>query len=57
MSQHFDELETRDPAAREEALFARLPAFLAKAAARAPGLARSRFPSFDEIREKSNATR
>ena len=40
MSQHFDELETRDPAAREEALFARLPAFLAKATARAPGLAR-----------------
>ncbi len=37
MSEHFDELETRDPAAREKALFARLPDFLAGAILAAPG--------------------
>ena len=36
MSQHYDELETRDPAAREKDLFARLPAALAHAVT-APG--------------------
>ena len=36
MSQHFDELETRDPAVREKDLFARLPAALAHAVT-APG--------------------
>lgn len=40
MPAHFDELETRDPAAREQALFAALPGFLARATAAAPGLAR-----------------
>ena len=40
MSAHFDELETRDPAARESDLFARLPAFLDEAMKVAPGLAR-----------------
>ncbi|WP_457938793.1 phenylacetate--CoA ligase family protein [Mesorhizobium sp. 10J20-29] len=40
MSAHFDELETRDLASREAALFGRLPGFLAKATAGAPGLAR-----------------
>jgi len=40
MPAHFDDAETRDPAARERALFERLPAFLAQAAAAAPGLAR-----------------
>jgi phenylacetate-coenzyme A ligase PaaK-like adenylate-forming protein len=37
MSEHFDELETRDPEAREKALFARLPRFIAEAIAAAPG--------------------
>ncbi len=36
MSQHYDELETRDPAVREKHLFARLPAALAHAMT-APG--------------------
>ena len=36
---HFDQLETRDPAAREQALFNRLPALLARAADLAPGWA------------------
>lgn len=40
MQQHYDALETRDPAAREADLFARLPGFLAGAVARSPGLAR-----------------
>lgn len=40
MSAFFDDLERREPAAREAALFAALPAFLAAATARAPGLAR-----------------
>jgi phenylacetate-CoA ligase len=38
--EHFDALETRDPAARERELFAALPAHLEHAKARAPGLAR-----------------
>jgi phenylacetate-CoA ligase len=46
MSEHFDELETRDPAAREKALFARLPDFLANAIAAAPGW-RKRFAGID----------
>lgn len=37
---HFDELEIRDPVLRERDLFARLPEFLANAAAKAPGLAK-----------------
>lgn len=37
---HYDDLETRDPAAREAALFARLPAHLERARKRAPALAR-----------------
>ena len=40
MAAHFDMLETRSQAGREEALFARLPGFLARAMAAAPGLAR-----------------
>jgi phenylacetate-CoA ligase len=40
MSEHFDELETRDPAEREAALFGALPGFLRKAVSAAPGLAR-----------------
>jgi phenylacetate-CoA ligase len=36
MAEHFDELERRDPAARDAALFARLPAAV-EAALRAPG--------------------
>lgn len=37
MAAHFDALETRDPAARERALFRKLPKFLAAAAANCPG--------------------
>ncbi len=40
MPAHFDELETRDPQIREQALFTRLPEFLTQATRRAPGLAR-----------------
>jgi phenylacetate-CoA ligase len=40
MPAHFDESETREPQAREQALFARLPMFLAQATKSAPGLAR-----------------
>lgn len=40
MAVHFDALETRSQAEREAALFARLPGFLARAMAAAPGLAR-----------------
>ena len=40
MTDHFDGLETRDPQAREAALFAALPAHLAHAKANAPGFAR-----------------
>ena len=40
MTAHFDDLETRAPQARERDLFARLPGFLTKAAAAAPGLGR-----------------
>ncbi len=40
MTAHFDDLETRDPAARESLLFERLPGFVAGAMARVPGLAR-----------------
>ena len=39
MSEHFDSLETRDPAAREKDLFARLPAQIARAMS-APGWAK-----------------
>ena len=37
---HYDDLETRDPAAREAALFARLPELIGHAIDRAPGWAR-----------------
>jgi phenylacetate-CoA ligase len=37
MAAHFDTRETRDPAARERALFRKLPEFLAAAAANCPG--------------------
>ena len=40
MPAHFDEMETREPRAREQALFTRLPEFLAQATRSAPGLAR-----------------
>lgn len=40
MTEHYDALETRDPAQREQALFASLPGFIARAMARAPGWAR-----------------
>ncbi|GIX12678.1 MAG: hypothetical protein KatS3mg118_0637 [Paracoccaceae bacterium] len=40
MAGHYDELETRDPARREEEIFAALRALLAQALPRAPGLAR-----------------
>lgn len=40
MASHFDELETRAPQARERDLFARLPDFLRKTSAAAPGLGR-----------------
>jgi phenylacetate-CoA ligase len=40
MSVHFDDLETREPAEREAALFAALPGFLCRAVSAAPGLAR-----------------
>ena len=36
MSAHFDELETRDAAAREADMFGRLPGFLRKATAPRP---------------------
>ena len=39
MSEYFDTLETRDPASRERALLRRLPRFLARTMARAPGWA------------------
>ncbi|MGB3388368.1 MAG: AMP-binding protein [Pseudaminobacter sp.] len=39
MVAHFDELETRDPAAREEALFSALPSFLKSSMEAVPGLA------------------
>jgi len=40
MNEHFDALETRDPAERERALFAALPAQIAHAKKYAPGFAR-----------------
>ncbi|HTV71154.1 MAG TPA: AMP-binding protein [Rhizobiaceae bacterium] len=40
MAAQFDQLEARDPAARERDLFSRLPAFLKTATAAAPGLGR-----------------
>jgi phenylacetate-coenzyme A ligase PaaK-like adenylate-forming protein len=40
MNEHFDELETREPEAREGALMAALPAHIAHAKANAPGFAR-----------------
>lgn len=40
MNAHYDALETRDPAAREAAVFARLPRQVAHAKARAPAYAR-----------------
>ncbi|MEM1307880.1 MAG: AMP-binding protein, partial [Pseudomonadota bacterium] len=39
-SDHFDTLETRDPAQRDAAIFSMLPAILQKTAAEAPGWAR-----------------
>jgi phenylacetate-CoA ligase len=40
-SEYYDDLETRDPPAREAALMAALPAQLARAKSRAPGFARA----------------
>jgi len=40
MSEHYDSLETRDPAAREQALLAALPAQIAHAKQNAPGFSR-----------------
>ena len=40
MTEHYDSLETRDPAAREQALFAALPAQIAHAKKNAPGFSR-----------------
>lgn len=40
MAEHFDELETREPAERERDLFHRLPGFLDQVIARSPGWAR-----------------
>jgi len=40
MTDYFDQLETRDPRQREEALFAALPKHIAHAMANAPGFAR-----------------
>jgi phenylacetate-CoA ligase len=40
MAEHYDDLETRDPEARERALLARLPVQVAHAKANAPGFAR-----------------
>jgi phenylacetate-CoA ligase len=40
MSEHYDSLETRDPAAREQALLAALPAQIAHAQKNAPGFSR-----------------
>ena len=40
MNEHFDDLETREPEAREGALMAALPAHIAHAKANAPGFAR-----------------
>ena len=40
MSEHYDDLETRDPAAREAALFESLRAQIAEAEGEAPGMAR-----------------
>jgi phenylacetate-CoA ligase len=40
MAAHFDTLETRSQSEREKALFTRLPGFLARSMAAAPGLAR-----------------
>ena len=37
MSEHFDDLETRDPHERDETLFARLPSFIERAIKVAPG--------------------
>ena len=40
MSEHYDALETRDPAEREQALLAALPRQIAHAQKNAPGFAR-----------------
>ncbi|HSD52839.1 MAG TPA: AMP-binding protein [Burkholderiales bacterium] len=40
MAEHYDDLETRDPEAREQDLLARLPGQIAHAKANAPGFAR-----------------
>jgi phenylacetate-CoA ligase len=40
MTEHYDSLETRDPAAREQALFDALPGHIAHAKKNAPGFAR-----------------
>ncbi len=40
MTDHYDALETRDPAQREEDIFSRLPAFVRTAVDKAPGWAR-----------------
>ena len=46
MSEYFDELETRSPEAREEALFGKFPEFLADVQARIPGW-KARFDGID----------
>ena len=52
MSEHFDELETRDPQEREETLFARLPSFIERAKKVAPGW-KKRLAEFDPHTIKS----
>src|SRR5215470_8422532 len=55
---HYDDLETRDPAEREAALFAALPAFLERATRRAPAL-RKRLEGIDpgSIRDRAALAR
>lgn len=52
MSEHFDDLETRDPREREETLFARLPSFIERAKKVAPGW-KTRLAGFDPHTVKS----
>lgn len=54
MSDHFDTLETRDPAGREAEQFAKLPGFLAKIADTVPGWSR-RLASLDTTSVNSRA--